>query len=171
MVTFNAITQCNFDFFDTAGMKHPNFAKRFREACEANANAPKAQEALAKYLGCSGAMVSFMRNGERLPSMPMARKISQKLGVSIDWLMNGVGSADEPVTIYTGQPPELRHKVRRALAQLLREQGIKFESLDESDQIYIDLIEHQLTQLFTEEPGAEHLSLKTIRRLIEVDDR
>lgn len=70
-------------------MENLEFARRFKEACEAS-NAPSGQDQLGKYLGVSGAMVSYLRNGARLPSAKTGIKIASKLKISYDWLMLGV---------------------------------------------------------------------------------
>ena len=70
-------------------MKKSKFSERFKDACK-RANAPASQEALGKYLGISGPMVSYLRNDERLPSARTGIKIASKLNVSYDWLMLGV---------------------------------------------------------------------------------
>jgi transcriptional regulator with XRE-family HTH domain len=67
---------------------HSEFDKRFKRAC-IEARAPAGQDQLAKYLGISGAMVSFLRNGKRLPSATIGKQIATKLRVSYDWLMLG----------------------------------------------------------------------------------
>lgn len=70
-------------------MRYPEFAKRFKKACEA-ANMPQPQNSLGKKLGVSGAMIHNYRNGLKLPGTDTLSRISQKLNVSIDWLVNGV---------------------------------------------------------------------------------
>jgi len=70
-------------------MRYPDFAKRFKVACE-SANMPKSQNALGKKLGVSGTMVHNYRNGLKLPSSDTLSRIAEKLDVSIDWLLNGI---------------------------------------------------------------------------------
>ena len=71
-------------------MKYPEFANRFREACE-DAKVPITQESLGKFFGVSGTMAWYYLNGEKLPSMDKAIKMASKLGISVEWLLTGKG--------------------------------------------------------------------------------
>lgn len=71
-------------------MKYSEFAARFREACK-EADAPETQEKLGKFLGVSGAMAWYYRNGEKLPGMNTAIHIAMKLSVCVEWLLTGRG--------------------------------------------------------------------------------
>ena len=86
-----------------------DFAKRFKQAC-IESGAPTGQERLGKYLGVSGAMVSYLRNGERLPSAATGKKIAEKLRVSYDWLMLGSNThkkRDSIINNNNDSPPAL----------------------------------------------------------------
>tara|TARA_R100001509_G_scaffold163929_2_gene139794 strand:- start:3943 stop:4644 length:702 start_codon:yes stop_codon:yes gene_type:complete len=72
-------------------MKHPDFAKRFKEAVAA-AGVSDTQDALAKLLGVSTVTIWSYRNGDKLPRMSTATRISKALGVSVDWLLTGEGT-------------------------------------------------------------------------------
>lgn len=72
-------------------MKYLEFAERFTRACLFCKRAPTAQKSLGIFLGISGPMVSYLRNGERLPSTKTATTIAKKLDVNYDWLMTGRG--------------------------------------------------------------------------------
>jgi len=71
-------------------MEYKDFSIRFKKACK-DSNAPKAQEALGRYLGVSGTMVWFYRNGERIPGINNATHIADTLGVNVEWLLTGKG--------------------------------------------------------------------------------
>lgn len=71
-------------------MEYEDFSNRFKQACR-EASAPTAQEALGKFLGVSGTMVWFYRNGERAPGIRQASIIAAKLGVNVEWLLTGNG--------------------------------------------------------------------------------
>lgn len=59
------------------------------------------QKGLAKLLGVSEVMVWSYKNGEKLPRMSMALNIANKLGVSVQWLLQGIGKEnDEEHTSY-----------------------------------------------------------------------
>lgn len=71
-------------------MKHPKFAKRFHQAVEL-AGVESTQQELSKLLGVSEVMVWSYQNGEKLPRMAMAIKMSDAFGVTVNWLLRGVG--------------------------------------------------------------------------------
>lgn len=71
-------------------MKHPDFARRFKEACR-DAKVPTTQDALGKFFGVSGVMVWNYYHGEKLPSMKTAIVIAQKLDICVEWLLTGRG--------------------------------------------------------------------------------
>lgn len=76
-------------------MKHPDFAERFRYACQL-ARAPVTMEALGRYLGVSTTMAWNYTNGEKLPSMDKAVEIAVKLQVCVEWLLTGRGPLQPP---------------------------------------------------------------------------
>ncbi len=75
-------------------MKHPEFAHRFREAVS-RAGVKNTQKFLSKYLGVSEVMIWSYKNGEKLPRMSTAIRISDRLGVSVQWLLQGFKSVEE----------------------------------------------------------------------------
>lgn len=91
-------------------MKHPEFGKRFRLAVE-HAGVEDTQEALATRLGVSGVMIWSYRNGDKLPRMNTAVRISKALGVNVNWLMTG----DGPMT----SAPESKKTISRPDAEPL----------------------------------------------------
>lgn len=88
---------------------YTDFAKRFKQAC-AEAGAPTTQAQLGRYLGISGPMVCYLRNGDRLPSAATGKKIAEKLRVSYDWLMLGSNThkkRDSIINNNNDSPPAL----------------------------------------------------------------
>lgn len=71
-------------------MKHPDFAKRFKQAVT-HAGVEDTQEALARLFNVSTVTIWSYRNGEKLPRMSTAKRIAETLGVSLDWLLTGAG--------------------------------------------------------------------------------
>ncbi|WP_444890023.1 LexA family protein [Microbulbifer sp. DLAB2-AA] len=71
-------------------MKHPDFAKRFKQAVT-HAGVEDTQEALARLFDVSTVTIWSYRNGEKLPRMSTATRIAETLGVSVDWLLTGAG--------------------------------------------------------------------------------
>lgn len=78
-------------------MKHPDFAKRFKEAVAA-AGVSDTQDALAKLLGVSTVTIWSYRNGEKLPRMSTATRISKALGINVNWLLTGEGTMKTGLT-------------------------------------------------------------------------
>lgn len=76
-------------------MPNPEFAARFREACEA-AGFDMRQKALGKSLGVSGTMAWNMLNGTKLPAMATAARIATRTGVCVEWLLTGRGPKHPP---------------------------------------------------------------------------
>ena len=72
-------------------MKYSAYAARFKWAWN-ESEAPKTQMELAKWLDYSQPMINYWLNGEKLPSMDTAIKISEKFGVRVEWLITGKGS-------------------------------------------------------------------------------
>lgn len=87
-MTEKKITHSDSGITDNLNMRYPEFAKRFKLACE-RAGLPKAQDDVGKILGVSGPMVWNYRNGEKMPSTDKCGQICKKLNVSLDWLING----------------------------------------------------------------------------------
>jgi DNA-binding XRE family transcriptional regulator len=89
----------NFDFIINSDthkehnylMKYSAYAARFKWAWN-ESEAPKTQMELAKWLDYSQPMINYWLNGEKLPSMDTAIKISEKFGVRVEWLITGKGS-------------------------------------------------------------------------------
>ncbi|WP_444897753.1 LexA family protein [Microbulbifer sp. SSSA005] len=75
-------------------MKHPDFAKRFKQAV-AHAGVEDTQEALARLFHVSTVTIWSYRNGEKLPRMSTATRIAETLGVSVDWLLIGAGNGPD----------------------------------------------------------------------------
>lgn len=71
-------------------MKYPDFSARIRELWK-ESSAPKVQKELAKWLGFSQPTICDWLNGEKLPSMETAIKLSVKFGCNVNWLMTGIG--------------------------------------------------------------------------------
>ena len=74
-------------------MKYSAYAARFKWAWN-ESEAPKTQMELAKWLDYSQPMINYWLNGEKLPSMDTAIKISEKFGCSIEWLLTGKGQKE-----------------------------------------------------------------------------
>ena len=73
-------------------MKYPEFADRFVTAIEeAKPALPARNEDLGKLFGVSGPMISYWRQGDKLPSMDTAIKIANRCGVCVEWLLTGNG--------------------------------------------------------------------------------
>ena len=68
------------------------FANRFNELSRRNGWDKMVQHDLGKYLGVSGPMVSYYRNGERLPSIETAIRICTRGNESVEWLLLGSGA-------------------------------------------------------------------------------
>ena len=81
-------------------MKHPEFAKRFKQAL-AHAGIKDSQRELSKLLGVSEVMIWSYKNGKKLPRMAMAIKIANAFNTTVEWLLQGTGRAvREPVAEY-----------------------------------------------------------------------
>ena len=72
--------------------RHPEFAKRFIEACAA-AGIKGAYAKQGKKFGVSATTIGNWIHGDKLPSMEQASKIALILNVSLDWLINGKEAA------------------------------------------------------------------------------
>lgn len=46
------------------------------------------QGKLAEKVGITGAMMSFIESGEKIPSLAVAKRIAKELGVSLDYLVD-----------------------------------------------------------------------------------
>jgi len=75
-------------------MKYPEYAARFKKSWKESTTPVKTQKELARLLGVAQATVSDWINGEKLPSMDTAIKISNKLGCSTEWLLTGKGQKE-----------------------------------------------------------------------------
>lgn len=71
-------------------MKHPGFAKRFREACRDNKLPPRQKE-VSKFLQTTTTTAWNYLNGEKLPSMESAIEMAGRFGVCTEWLLSGRG--------------------------------------------------------------------------------
>lgn len=89
-------------------MKHPDFAQRFNEAVKLS-GVESTQKALGELLGVSEVMIWSYRNGEKLPRMAMALKMSDLFGVSVDWLLQGRG---HPTALGVNEKPG-KYRVKR----------------------------------------------------------
>ena len=99
-------------------MKHPEFAKRFQYAVT-QSGVKDTQKALAKLFGVSEVMIWSYKNGEKLPRMAMAISIADKLNTSVEWLLQGTGTAmREPAAQYQ---PTLLYKTTQAIVDILEE--------------------------------------------------
>ena len=74
---------------DNEMTKYPEYAARFKRAWKESGTSTKTQKELAKLLGYSQATISEWINGEKLPSMDTALKISEKLHCCVVWLLTG----------------------------------------------------------------------------------
>jgi transcriptional regulator with XRE-family HTH domain len=104
-------------------MKHPDFAERFKQAVR-QSGVKDTQKELSKLFGVSEVMIWSYKNGEKLPRMAMAISIAEKLNTSVEWLLQGTGSAiKEPMATYDASP--LKKSTREAIDLL--------ESLSEAE--------------------------------------
>lgn len=78
-----------------AGDESLQFAERLRRAMKAR-GLERRPAALARYLGLSPTSVGPWYNGVRLPDGASLLRLADKLNVSLDWLLRGVGPM-EPV--------------------------------------------------------------------------
>lgn len=85
-----AIVNSELNLAHNKPMKYPDYARRFRLLC-AEADAPKVQKELAKWLGYSQATISDWLNGEKLPSMDTALKLAEKFDCCVEYLLTGKG--------------------------------------------------------------------------------
>ena len=86
--------------------------KRLREARE---RAGLSQAALAAACGCSGAYISRLEIGGRVPSLQLLRRIGRRLGVSADYLATGTVAAEPENAILFDAELALRlHEPARA---------------------------------------------------------
>lgn len=90
-------------------MKHPEFARRFKEAVVA-AGVSDTQDSLAKLLGVSTVTIWSYRNGDKLPRMSTATRIAKALGVSVNWLLTGEGAMKLGVVTSSSKVVELPHR-------------------------------------------------------------
>ncbi|ODS24298.1 hypothetical protein AB835_04540 [Candidatus Endobugula sertula] len=95
-------------------MKHPKFAKRFNQAVSL-AGVKNTQRALSKLLGVSEVMIWSYKNGEKLPRMAMAVKIADELGVSVNWLLQGIGDPIKQATEGSSTKSKPRRKSVQAI--------------------------------------------------------
>ena len=102
--------------------KHPGFAERFQQAVT-RSGVKDTQKSLAKLLGVSEVMIWSYKNGEKLPRMAMAVKIAETFNTSVEWLLQGSGSAvkENSPTYQIGSTPSKTTKDIMALLKTLSE--------------------------------------------------
>lgn len=84
-------------------MDKEGFARRFRLAVS-HAKVEDTQDALGKLLGVSSVMIWSYKTGEKLPRMATAIRISEKLGVNVNWLLTGTGTMTNSIIEPVGSP-------------------------------------------------------------------
>lgn len=73
-------------------MKFQDFAQRFATVLrEARPPLPTTNKDLGRVFDLSGPMISYLRNGDKLPSMETAQRIASRCGVCVEWLLTGRG--------------------------------------------------------------------------------
>ena len=78
--------------------KHREFAARYKKSLnESGVSGSYAK--IGKVFGVSATTISNLINGEKLPSMELAKKISLKTRTPLDWLMNGLADCHNIDTI------------------------------------------------------------------------
>jgi len=83
---------------------HEHFSQRLRQARD---NAGLSQSQLAEKIGLHTGSLSHLENRRRVPSLDILEKLSDELGVSVDWLL---GRADIPQSF----SPEIQQLVKLA---------------------------------------------------------
>ena len=86
------------EFMDSKD-RQDEFSERFNEACKKTGHDKMTQIELGEILGVSGPVINRYRNGKRLPAITTAIKMSELLGVSLDWLMTGRGSLGDSFSL------------------------------------------------------------------------
>ena len=94
------------------------FAFRFREACDERFPGAT-QEEIAKAIGVSQPTISDYMQGNKLPKIARAIRISQVLHVCVQWLLVGTG-AKYPVVSHLDEltPKQIRNQIQVMLDRL-----------------------------------------------------
>jgi len=114
-------------------MKHPEYAKRFRDLWKETEEAPKTQKELAKWLGYAQPTISDWLNGEKLPSMETAIKIAAKFGCCVEYLITGKGEKYPGVSAKNQPINEINETQGRWTLITKKEHAIKTKLIKWSD--------------------------------------
>jgi transcriptional regulator with XRE-family HTH domain len=111
-------------FSHNESMKYTEFAGRFRELWQ-ESDLPKTQKELAKKLKCSQPMVNYWLNGEKLPSMETAIRLSGVFRCNVEWFLTGSGPKrqgeqiqDDLYNEIIGLPQSQRHAIKTLVSSL-----------------------------------------------------
>jgi hypothetical protein len=112
-------------------LKYKDFGVRFSMALrEAEPKLPKTNKELGKIFDVSAPMITYMRTGQKMPSMETARLIAMRCGVCMEWLLTGRGPKYPEITAKQITPaanilikaiPDLADSQLNLLAGMVRE--------------------------------------------------
>ena len=98
-------------------MKYRDFGARFSLALlEAVPKLPETNNELGKIFGKSGPMITYYRQGQKLPAMETAQVIAKRCGVCVEWLLTGRGPKYPEIT--NKQVTQAANIVLQALPEL-----------------------------------------------------